>query len=70
MGIDRERYSPLMLTSDHNRILGAAQERYDTSMADLYERGRWDGVVIGLMSGAVLSLVLCLCLLSFMSGWL
>lgn len=65
-----ERYSPLMLTSEHNRILGAAQARYDENMTTLYQRGKWDGVAIGLTTGCVLGLVCSVGLFVFLQGWL
>lgn len=64
-----ERYSPLMLTSEHKRILGDAQKRYDKDRETLYQRGRWDGVAVGMLSGICAGIVLAGTFVAIVQGY-
>lgn len=49
---------PIMLRSEHVRILAACQARYDAGFERAYGHGRWDGFAIGLGLGAVAGVVI------------
>lgn len=36
--------NPFILRSEHNRILGAAQQRYDEKVRDARKIGYWQGI--------------------------
>jgi hypothetical protein len=65
-----ERYSPLMLVSEHKRILQTAQARYDEKIIDLYARGRWDGVAVGIFVGFVIGIMTMLGVIGLAQGWI